>query len=115
MSEAGATALPLPSQDIPENPKPKTARTGVEALSHVSGIIGLADAGTHLGKVANVVEKGINKGATKAATVSTKWGWHKLAGLFLKVAAAAPLAAKILVGIAVVAVAVTIYYLIRAA
>ena len=68
-----------------------------------------------MGKVANVVEKGINKGATKAASVATKWGWHKLAGLFLKVAAAAPLAAKVLVGIAVVAVAVTIYYLIRAA
>ena len=114
MSEV-ATALPLSSQNILENPKPKTARPGVETLSHVSGIIGLADAGTHLGKVATVVEKGITKGATKAATVASKWGWHKLAGLFLKIAAAAPLAAKILVGVAVVAVAVTIYYVVRAA
>ena len=93
MSEV-ATALPLRSQNIPENSKPKTARAGVETLSHISGIIGLADAGTHLGKVATVVEKGITKGATKAATVVTKWGWHKLAGLFLKIVAAAPLAAK---------------------
>jgi hypothetical protein len=77
--------------------------------------LGLADAGTHLGKVATVIEKGISKGATKAATAANKWGWHKLAGLFLKVAAAAPLAAKILVGVAVVAVAVTIYYVIRGA
>jgi len=115
MTEAAATAVPLPSHDIPENPKPKTARAGVETLSHVSGIIGLADAGTHLGKVATVLERCINEGATKAATVATKWGWHQLAGLFLKVAAAAPLAAKILVGIAVVALAVTIYYVIRAA
>ena len=115
MSEPAVTALSLPTEDIAENAKPKTARAGVETLSHVSGIIGLADAGTHLGKVATVVEKGINKGATKAATVATKWGWHKLAGLFLKVAAAAPLAAKILVGVALVAVAVTIYYVIRGA
>lgn len=46
---------------------------------------------------------------------ATKRGWHKLAGLLLKVAAAAPLAAKILVGVEVLAVAVTIYYVIRAA
>jgi len=113
MSEAAVLALPLPSQEIPENPKQKTARAGVETLSHVSGILGLADAGTHLGKMVTVVEAGINKGATKAATVATKWGWHKLAGLLLKVAAAAPLAAKILVGVAVVAVAVTIYHVVR--
>lgn len=114
MSQA-ATALPLSSEKTPENSKPKAARAGVETLSHASGIIGLADAGTHLGKVATVVEKGITKGATKAATVATKWGWYKLAGLFLKIAAAAPLAAKILVGVAVVAVAVTIYHVVRAA
>ena len=114
MSEA-ATALALSSQTIPENPKSKTARAGVETLGHVSAIIGLADAGTHMGKVATVVEKGITNGATKAATVVSKWGWHKLAGLFLKIAAAAPLAAKILVGVAVAAFAVTIYYVVRAA
>lgn len=114
MSEA-ATALPLCSQNVPENPKTKTARAGVETLSHVSGIIGLADAGTHLGKVATIVEKSINTGATKAAAVATKWGWHKLAGFFLKIAATAPLAAKILVGVAVVAVAVTIYHVVRTA
>jgi len=114
MSEA-ATALPLSSKNIPENSKPKAARASVETLSHVEGLIGLADAGTHLGKVTTVVEKGITKGATKAATVATKWGWHKLAGLFLKIAASAPFAAKILVGVAVVVVAVTIYHVVRAA
>ena len=114
MSEA-ATALPLCSQNVPENPKTKTARASVETLSHVSGIVGLADAGTHLGKVATIVEKSINTGATKAAAVATKWGWHKLAGFFLKIAATAPLAAKILVGVAVVAVAVTIYHVVRTA
>jgi hypothetical protein len=67
------------------------------------------------GRTPTVVEKGITKGATKAATLATKGGWYKLAGLFLKVAAAAPLAAKILVGVAVVAVAVTIYHVVRAA
>jgi hypothetical protein len=75
---AAVTALPLSSQNIPENPKPKTARAGVETLSHVEGLIGLVDAGTHLGKVTTVVEKGIAKGATKVAKVATKWGWHKL-------------------------------------
>jgi hypothetical protein len=110
-----ATALPLSSQNISESPKTKTARAGVETLSHVSGIMSLADAGTHLGKVATVIEKGITKGATRAATVASKWGWRKLAGLFLKIAAAAPLAAKSLVGVAVVAVAVTIYYIVRPA
>lgn len=112
MSET-ATVLPLSSQNVSENPKLKTDRAGVETLSHVSGIIGLADAGTHLGKVATVIEKTINTGATKAAAVATKWGWHKLAGLFLKIAATAPLAAKILVGVAVVAVAVAIYHVLR--
>ena len=114
MSEA-ATALPLSSQNVPENSKPEIAHAAVETLSHVSGIVGLADAGTHLGKVATVCEKGINTGATKAAAAATKWGWHKLAGLFLKIAAAAPLAAKLLVGVAVVVVAVTIYCVVRAA
>ena len=115
MSEAAVTALPLSSQHIPENPKPTPARAGVETLSHVSGIIGLADPSNHLGKMATVVEKGITKGATKAATAATKWGLHKLAGLFLKVASAAPLAAQLLVGIAVVVVAVAIYHVVRAA
>lgn len=112
MSEAAA-ALPLSSPNVPENPKPKTTRAGVETLSHVSSIIGLADAGTHLGKAATVVEKSINTAATKASVVATKWGWHKLAALFLKIATTAPLAAKILVGAAVVAVAVTIYHVLR--
>jgi hypothetical protein len=49
MSQA-ATALPLSSEKTPENSKPKAARAGVETLSHASGIIGLADAGTQLEK-----------------------------------------------------------------
>jgi NADH:ubiquinone oxidoreductase subunit K len=119
MSEA-TIALPLPLESVPEKPKPEEpkankARARVETVSHVSSLIGLADAGTHLGKVATVVEKGINTGATNLARVAAKRGWYKLAGWFLKIAAAAPLAAKIAVGIAVVAVAVTIYYVVRAA
>jgi hypothetical protein len=112
---AAATALPLSSNKIPENPKPRAVRAGVETISHVEGVIGLVDAGAHLGKVTTVVEKGISRSATKLAGAAAKKGWYKLAGWFLKIAASAPLAAKILVGIAVVAVAVTIYHVFRTA
>ena len=53
--------------------------------------------------------------ADRVTKHDSKWGWYKLAGLFLKIAAAALLAAKILVGVAVVAVAATIYHVVRAA
>jgi ectoine hydroxylase-related dioxygenase (phytanoyl-CoA dioxygenase family) len=110
MSAAATTALPLPKK-----PKRTKARNLLETGSYMSGVNGLSDAGTHLGKMTTAVERGINTGATKLAGVAAKRGWYKLAGWFLKIAAAAPLAAKIVVGIAVVAVAAIIYQVVRAA
>ena len=107
-------AIPLGSERIPQKRK-RTSRAMVETASHLSGIAGLSDAGTQVGKVVGVVEKGIATGATKAAGVAAKWGWKKLAAFCLKVAAASPLIAKIAVGVAVVAVAVCIFQVVRGA
>jgi hypothetical protein len=67
-----------------------------------------------LGKAAEVVDKGIATGATRAAGVATRWGWKKFAAFCLKVASASALIAKIAVGVAVVAVAVCIFQVVRA-
>jgi predicted phosphoribosyltransferase len=93
----------------------QTSRAVVETASHLSGIAGLHDAATQVGKAVSVVEKGIATGATKVAGVAAKWGWKRFAAFCLKVAAASPLIAKIAVGVAVVAVAVCIFQVVRAA
>lgn len=109
-------AVALPPHPVDGTQKQKTnARAAVETASHVSGIIGMADAGTHLGKVVDVVDKAISTGGRKAAGVATKFGWKKLAAFCLKLAAASPLVAKIIVGVAVVAVAVCIFQVVRGA
>jgi hypothetical protein len=107
-------AIPLDPGCVPQKPKP-TSRAVVETASHRSGISGLPGAATQVGKVVGVVEKGIATGAAKAAGVAAKWGYKKLAAFCLKVAAASPLLAKVAVGVAVVAVAVCIFQVVRAA
>ena len=62
-----------------------------------------------------VVDKGIASGATKASGFFAKLGWKKLGAFCLKIAAASPLAAKIVVSIAIVTVAACIFRVVRSA
>jgi hypothetical protein len=111
---AQAEAIRVDSGSVPQRPKPPAGAV-LETISHLSGIFGLPAAGTNLLKSVGIVEKGIATGATKGAGVAAKWGWGKLAAFCLKVAAASPLIAKIAVGVAVVAVAVCIFQVVRSA
>ena len=90
-------------------------RAVIETAEHMTAVSGIPDAGAHTAKAAAVVDKGIASGATKASGFFAKLGWKKLGAFCLKIAAASPLAAKIVVSIAIVTVAACIFRVVRSA
>ena len=110
------------SQAVPLNPQLESRREGkatapavVETIRQLAGICGLADATTRVGKIVGTVDKSLTAAATKSSGFLTKLGFRKLAAFCLKVAAASPVLAKVIVGVAIVAVAVTVFNVVRPA
>ena len=96
-TQAQVALLPVSKSNRSKlKPTPKALfDTGKELV----GLAGLPHATQVLHQLTDVVRTKITTGALKAATVTTRWGWLKIAGLCLKTAAAASLIAKIAVGL----------------
>jgi len=124
---SAAQAIPLDAKPVPkehkqrrpaasEKQKRTTERATVESFSlTLSGIADLPAAATNVGKAVSVVQNGIATGATGLAAVASDHGCNGLATVCLKVAAAAPVIAKVIVCIAIVAVAFCIFWWLRSA
>jgi hypothetical protein len=110
-----AQAQPLGSGRDAQKPKRKTAITVLRTAGHMTAINSIPDARAHAAKAVAVIDKGIASGATKASGFFAKLGWKKLAASCLKIAAASPLAAKIVVTAAIVAVAICIFRVVQSA
>lgn len=123
---SAAQAVPLELRSVPkkhkrrpvarERRKRSYARAAVESANlTLSSIVAVPAATTNVGKGVGVVQNGIATGATKLAAVASNHGCNGLATVCLKVAAAAPVIAKVIVCVAVVAVAFFIFRWLRLA
>jgi hypothetical protein len=111
-----AQAIPLDPGCISEKAKRPIAGDVLETASHtLSGIVGVPAAATQVGKFVGGVETGIATGATELAAVAGSHGCNGLATVCLKVAAAAPVIAKVIVCVAVIALAFCIFRWLRSA
>jgi hypothetical protein len=115
MSQA-TIALPLaPECSLQKRKRASSARSLVETGGSLSGINGFAGAKENLAKVTTHVSNAVEIGGKKAASAATAHGLHKTATLCLKVAAAAPVIAKVIVAVAVVFLCVCLFRIFRAA
>jgi hypothetical protein len=110
-----AQAIPLDPGCVPEKSTRSIARDVLETAKETSSVISIVEAPRHIADAVGMVENGIATGATELATVANNQGWNGLATACLKIAAAAPAIAKIVVCIAVVAVAFFIFRWFRSA
>ena len=111
---SAAQAIPLDPRPVPEKQKRTNARATVASVSlTLSGIADLPAAATNVGKAVGVIQNGVATGATELAAVASNHGYNGLATVCLKVAAAAPVIAKVIVCLALVAVAFCIFRWLR--
>jgi len=110
-----AQAISLDPGCVPEKSTRSIARDVLETAKEISSAISIVEAPSHIADAVVMVENCIAAGATEIASVASTQGWNGLATACLKISAAAPVIAKVIVCFAVVAVAFFIFRWFRSA
>jgi len=110
-----AQAISLDQECIPKKRKRPLSQDVYEAVNKTAGAISIVEAPKHVADAVAIVGNGIHTGAVKAAAIASNHGCNAVAAGCLKVAAAAPVIAQVIVCVAIVAIAFCIFWWLRSA